>query len=984
MMTANKYIFIIVFLFSVLFVKAQFVYNNGAIFHINTIIVHINGDLENDNSGNILNDGDFYITSDITNNALIGGNGTYNISGDWINNNNFNPGLSSVFLEGADQFITGTVSTTFNNLNLVGTGVKTLQINTSLDGILALNDRELATNDYTISVLTTNINAITRTTGFVSSLNNGSLLRATANNSVYEFPVGSSIGTLRYRPVEIIPASANANIFTVQMVNNDATTDGYDRTYTDTAICATNPYFYHRINRATGSDAADISIYYDELVDSLWDGMAQWDTVPSTLWENMGLANVISATPLSSVTVQNWNDFSTDPYILTLEMPSVDLGPDTFVCNSSYITIDAGAGFDTYVWSDGTTVTQTIDIYMEDTYYVTVTIQGCTAIDSIKVIERPTPVANAGENMTICAGEPITLTGSGGTSYEWSTTETTQSIVVSPSVTTIYWVTVTENYCWDDDSVIVTTIPLPNAYAGADQTVCIGDTISLMATGGSGYEWSTGSFNQIIDVNPTVTTTYYVTVTDNGCNAVDTVVVNIIPYVIADAGVDQSVCEGDTLILTATGGVNYLWSTNETTSSITVNPFGTTTYYVTVSAGTCGDTDSVTVNVYPVPSADAGLDQSICDGQSTTLTASGGDTYVWSTSQNGATISVSPSVTTTYYVTVTSNGCSDVASVAVTIIAAPAAYAGLDQTICEGDTVTLTATGGTTYLWSNSAVGATTDVSPNTTTIYYVTVSDTNGCTAEDDVIINVLSIPNAFAGQDVNICLGDTVQLNASGGTSYQWDPVSGLSNPNISNPYANPITTTDYLIVVSNGTCADSDTVTVNVLPLPGIFAGNDTSIYLGDEFQLNATNLSTYFYLWTPTDYLSNPLIYNPVSTPDIDITYTIEVTDENGCKSSDNITIYIIEKPGGDLVIYNTFTPNGDNVNDFWEIDNIEQYPDNIIKVYNRNGHIVFETTNYQNNWDGKYFGNNLPAATYYYIIDMGDGTEVYKGNVTIIR
>ncbi len=629
MMTANKYIFILVFLFSALFVKAQFVYNDGAIFHIDNITVQINGDLENGTSGNITNEGDFYITSDITNNALIGGNGTYNISGDWINNNNFNPGLSSVFLEGANQFITGTVSTTFNNLNLIGTGIKTLQINTALDGILALNDRELATDDYTMSVLTTNINAITRTTGFVSSLNNGNLLRATGNNLVYEFPVGSSIGTLRYRPVEIIPASASANIFTVCMVNNDATSDGYDRTQTDTSICATNPDFYHRINRTTGSDAADISIYYDELIDGLWDGIAQWNTVPSTLWENMGLANLISASPLSSVTIQNWNDFSTDPYILTSETPNIELGPDTFFCDGSYITIDAGTGFDSYAWSDGSTTTQTIDIYTADTYYVTVTIQGCTAIDSITVIQQP-----------------------------------------------------------------------------------------------------------------------------------------------------------------------------------------------------------------------------------------------------------------------------------------------------------------------------------------------------------------NAFAGQDSSICERDSVELNASGGSVYIWNNSESLSNLNIYNPYAKPSVTTTYFVTVSNGICSSSDSVTVFVYSNPDVYAGMDTIIYASENAQLHATS-SADSYEWTPITGLSNAFIYNPIiNISDLgEYTYYVMVTDSNGCTASDDIIILVGK---GGFIIYNTFTPNGDNVNDFWVIDNIEQYPNNIIEVYNRNGHKVFETTNYQNDWDGKYFGNNLPAATYYYIIDLGNGTEVHKGNVTIIR
>ncbi len=137
--------------------------------------------------------------------------------------------------------------------------------------------------------------------------------------------------------------------------------------------------------------------------------------------------------------------------------------------------------------------------------------------------------------------------------------------------------------------------------------------------------------------------------------------------VVADAGPDVTICEGDSTTLTASGGTSYLWSTGETTASISVSPTSTTTYTVTVSNGGASDTDDVIVTVNTVPVADAGADVTITEGNSTTLTASGGGTYLWSTGETTASISVSPTTTTTYSVTVTSNGCSDTDDVIVTV-----------------------------------------------------------------------------------------------------------------------------------------------------------------------------------------------------------------------------------------------------------------------------------------------------------------------------
>ena len=208
------------------------------------------------------------------------------------------------------------------------------------------------------------------------------------------------------------------------------------------------------------------------------------------------------------------------------------------------------------------------------------------------------------------------------------------------------------------------------ADAGADQTICIGSSTTLTASGGSVYKWSTGATTKSITVSPGVTTTYSVTVSEGSISDTDEVLVTVNPLPVADAGTDVTIESGQSTTLTATGGDTYLWSNGATTASITVNPAATTTYEVTVNKNGCTSKDAVTVTVNTASTppttvtADAGKDQTICIGSSTTLTASGGSVYKWSTGATTKSITVSPNVTTTYSVTVSEGSVSDTDEVA--------------------------------------------------------------------------------------------------------------------------------------------------------------------------------------------------------------------------------------------------------------------------------------------------------------------------------
>lgn len=292
---------------------SQIATSNGAILHFSTgAIVQVNGGFVIDNTSSLSNNGNLTVsknstlplagTISIQGTSAVSGDGVYRIEQDWINDANFIGGASTVELFGnTQQFITSTNNTvtTFNNLTLSGTGIgnnrkKTLtavDARTGTNGILAITDRELETQTNDFVVLNPNYTAVTNSTtfgaeGFVSSIAQGTLIRATNTANPYTFPTGSSIGTLRYRPIVIFPNNTNSNEYNVRFNNIDATTDGFTRTINDNSFCDANSIFYHSINRNAGSTPADITVFFIPANDGTWTGLAQWQNA-NAQWNDM-------------------------------------------------------------------------------------------------------------------------------------------------------------------------------------------------------------------------------------------------------------------------------------------------------------------------------------------------------------------------------------------------------------------------------------------------------------------------------------------------------------------------------------------------------------------------------------------------------------------------------------------------------------------------------------------------------------------------
>ncbi|WP_421944356.1 T9SS type B sorting domain-containing protein [Pedobacter sp.] len=308
---------------------------------------------------------------------------------------------------------------------------------------------------------------------------------------------------------------------------------------------------------------------------------------------------------------------------------------------------------------------------------------------------------------------------------------------------------------------------------------------------------------------------------------------------------------------------------------------------------------------------------------------------------------------------------------------------------CIGSTIQLSATDGTTFSWTGPNGYTSTDKNPVLTNVQlaasgiYTVTATSNGCSSVSTTEVNVIEpIEVSTNFNSVITCENKPVQLVASGGLTYKWFPVEGLSNANIANPIATPKESTIYTVTVSNGNCSATATLTVNIIKNAVADAGNDMKTLEGKSVVLNGNVTGDNVrYFWTPSDYLDDPTKLNPIATPPVDITYTLHAESNSGClSSSDDVFVKVYPK----IIIANSFTPNGDGINDTWTIPAIDAFPDAKIKVTNRYGKLVYENNGIYSPWNGKTQGKDLPSATYYYTIYLNQDFSIFSGWVFIVR
>ncbi|GAC1396604.1 MAG: hypothetical protein NVSMB63_17050 [Sediminibacterium sp.] len=333
-----------------------------------------------------------------------------------------------------------------------------------------------------------------------------------------------------------------------------------------------------------------------------------------------------------------------------------------------------------------------------------------------------------------------------------------------------------------------------------------------------------------------------------------------------------------------------------------------------------------------------------------------------------------------------------VASNVLTIIidAIPVPQAANTSPVCEHLPITLIAKNGNTFVWTGPNGFSSTRASPVIAAAtlpdagkYYVVVTTPGGCSSRDSTLVIVNGLPAANAGSDAIICESSSTGLQASGGAYYTWSPAAGLSDTSIANPVAAPLLTTAYVVTVSSlFNCKAADTVLITVLKKPLANAGPDKKIVAGQRIILNGSaGGDTASYFWTPPQFISNTTVLMPVVSPPSDITYTLHVLSGNGCgTATDDVFVRVFKN----IEVPNAFSPNGDGINDVWNIEALDSYPESDTRVFNRYGQLVFHIKGYGKPWDGNFNGRPLPVGTYYYTIDRKNDFPLMSGWVMIIR
>jgi len=419
------------------------------------------------------------------------------------------------------------------------------------------------------------------------------------------------------------------------------------------------------------------------------------------------------------------------------------------------------------------------------------------------------------------------------------------------------------------------------AITNSVQTICSGASATITASGATTYSWNTGSTSSALNVTPSSTTVYSVTGYNGTCVSqlkTATVNVNITPTVNVN---NASVCNGNPAILTASGATSYSWSTGATSSSISVTPAVTTVYTVTGTSNGCPNTKTATVTVNTTPTvAITGSVQSICSGNSATITASGATTYSWNTGGTSANIAVSPVATTVYSVTGYNGSCSSAVKTATINVTTTPTVAVNSVSICTGNSATLVASGAGSYTWNTGSNAASIVVTPATTTTY--TVTGANGACVNTKTSTVTVNTTPTIAVNSQTICSGTSANLSASGATSYSWN--TGATNSSIS---VSPIATTVYSVTGYNGICASTvKTSTVTVNPSPTVSV-NNAVICSGNQATLTASGASTYS--WN-TGASSAAVVVSP------SVTTVYNVTGTSGsCSSLKSATVTVNALP-----------------------------------------------------------------------------------------
>jgi gliding motility-associated-like protein len=530
----------------------------------------------------------------------------------------------------------------------------------------------------------------------------------------------------------------------------------------------------------------------------------------------------------------------------------------------------------------------------------------------------------------------------------------------------------------------------PVVKLGSDTAFC--QNTPLVLTAGTQaanikYLWSNGSAARSIStLSPGL---YWCEVSNDCGSSRDTILTTLKPLPVTNLGPDVSFCSGSSIVIkqkTPQASVTYMWNTGQQTDSVIVRQGGT--FWLTLT-NNCGKTmDTITVIEKNTPAFKITGDTGYCRNASVLLSPdiSGPvSSMLWSNASTANTITISNAGK--YWLQVDLNGCKKTDSINVTQYELPAVQIQGNHLInvCRNNPVNLTASGASSYTWSNGLSGS--NISFLDSGFIIVKGADIHACVNKDSAQIKWVNRETVKAFTSDTICYGGYVQLSAVGGEKFLWTPASILNNATIPNPIAKPSRTTNVIVMVTKDSTGCNigmkDTIRLTVWPKVNATAGNDTLVTLGDHLQLHASGGKTY--LWQPSTGLSNSTIANPIAIINSAINYSVIVTTQYGCIGTANLKISTIKGP--EIYLPNAFTPNNDGINDLFMpiIAGFKSLTS--FKIFDRFGTVVYETKQLGKGWDGRFKGIPLEPNIFIWTVEavQNDNSIITKkGTVALIR
>lgn len=550
------------------------------------------------------------------------------------------------------------------------------------------------------------------------------------------------------------------------------------------------------------------------------------------------------------------------------------------------------SGAPNYTWSNFVNVTNTFSSTTQP--FISLTSAAPLGIGSVDVLGSSGPCTNTATytvliipnptitvtSPSVCAGNTVAITASNASSFTWTPSATLSSntgstVIANTPTTTVYSVIGSSLGCNSSaQNAIVTIVANPTvAVAPLTNTICYGNSLNLTASGATNYTWSPANSLSVpnganVTASPTITTNYIIIGEAATCTASAAYQVSVIalPSILSSPAT-HTICQYSSVNLFANGANSYSWSptvglNTSIGNHVIASPNLTTIYNISGNNGACLAFGQVTVYVVPFPNLNISSPVSkICEGQTTTIFATGAQSYSWSpptglSSVNSSVAQAFPTVSTNYTIMGVNNGfginCTMTKEILIEVLPKISPSISPSVTICNGQSTRLVADGSNTYSWTpsaslNNGTIANPIANPSVTTMYTVNISNYGNCTVPATVLVRVNPTPTVFAGEDFAVNLDEPMYLNANGSGTLTWIAGEGIFCSVCPNSQITPKISGCYKVRATNSfNCIADDEVCVEVttnynIYIPNIFTPNDDG--LNDVFIVYGTGLSKF---------------------------------------------------------------------------------------------------------------------------------------------